>query len=261
MAEKMRRMTVFRGHDVRDFVVFAFGGAGPVHAGAFAKELGVKAVVVPLGDIASVLSALGTISSDVMHVYDANVLLRAPFDPKELDEVFAPLEERARTQLEDEGFGADSVELKRTVFMKFGAQIYDTEVELEGESPEELVAKFEEVYETRFGEGSGYAPAGIELIAQRVYATAAIPRPKVTATSGGATNGSGPTGPSSHRDVWWSEEKDWVSTPIYAGTDGLAHDRATEGPLVIELPDTTIPVRPGQNVSIDEFGNVVITFE
>ncbi len=260
MAEKMRRMTVFRGHDVRDFVVFAFGGAGPVHAGAFAKELGVKAVVVPLGDIASVLSALGTISSDVMHVYDANVLLRAPFDPKELDEVFAPLEERARTQLEDEGFGSDSVELKRTVFMKFGAQIYDTEVELEGESPEELVAKFEEVYETRFGEGSGYAPAGIELIAQRVYATAAIPRPKVTATSGGATNGSGPTGPSSHRDVWWSEEQDWVSTPIYSGVEGLSVGKPIDGPLVIELPDTTIPVRPGQQAALDDFGNVLITF-
>lgn len=254
----MRRMTVFRGHDVRDFVVFAFGGAGPVHAGAFAKELGVKAVVVPLGDIASVLSALGTISSDVMHVYDANVLLRAPFDEAELENVFAPLDERARAQLRDEGFDDGSIKVKRSVYMKFGAQIYDTEVELEGESPSELLEKFEETYEQRFGEGSGYAPAGIEMIAQRVYATAGIPRPNVA--PGGAVEGSGGGGPDGHRDVWWSEEQDWVSTPIYSGVEGLSVGKPIDGPLVIELPDTTIPVRPGQQAALDDFGNVLITF-
>jgi N-methylhydantoinase A len=258
MAEKMRRMTVFRGHDVRDFVVFAFGGAGPVHAGAFAKELGVKAVVVPLGDIASVLSALGTIASDVMHVYDANVLLRAPFEEAEIESVFAPLDERARAQLRDEGFEESAINVKRTVYMKFGAQIYDTEVELQGESPTELVEKFEEVYEQRFGEGSGYAPAGIEMIAQRVYATAAIPRPNVA--PGGSENGAGGGGASGHRDVWWSEEQDWVSTPIYTGVEGLSVGRPIDGPLVIELPDTTIPVRPGQQAALDDYGNVLITF-
>jgi N-methylhydantoinase A len=261
MAEKMRRMTVFRGHDVRDFVVFAFGGAGPVHAGAFAKELGVKAVVVPLGDIASVLSALGTISSDVMHVYDANILLRAPFDAQELQDVFTPLDERAIAQLTDEGFDEDSIEIKRTVFMKFGAQIYNTEVDFVGESPADLVEKFEEVYEQRFGEGSGYAPAGIEVIAERVYATAGIPRPKVARRNGESNGSAGVVGPSSSRDVWWSEEQDWVSTPIYSGVEGLATDETVDGPLVIELPDTTIPVRPGQKVSVDGFGNVIIVFE
>ncbi|MEA2201849.1 MAG: N-methylhydantoinase [Solirubrobacteraceae bacterium] len=259
MAEKMRRMTVFRGHDVRDFVVFAFGGAGPVHAGSFAPELGVKAVVVPLGDIASVLSAFGTVSSDILHVYDASVVLSAPFDAGELDAVFSPLEDRAREALADEGFSGDSVELSRSVFMKYGAQIYDTEVPLEGEDPAQIVEKFERLYEQRFGKDSGYAPAGIEVIRERVYAAARLPRPEIRQSTNGSAR-DGQQGEPTKREVWWAESGGYVSTPIYQGVSGLSED-PVDGPLIIELPDTTVPVRPGQRVAQDRFGNLIITFE
>jgi N-methylhydantoinase A len=261
MAEKMRRMTVFRGHDVRDFFVFAFGGAGPVHAGSFARELGVKGVVIPLGDIASVLSAFGTVASDILHVYDASVVLAAPFDSAQLDEIFAPLEESARDAMKEEGFEGDSIELVRSVFMKYGAQIYDTEVPLGGETPEQLVSKFEQVYEQRFGKDSGYAPAGIEVIRERVYATARLPRPEIRQGARcSGSNGDSHAEPGS-RDVWWAESGGFEKTPIYQGTEGLSVDEAVDGPLIIELPDTTVPVRPGQQVRIDGFGNLLITFE
>jgi N-methylhydantoinase A len=261
MAEKMRRMTVFRGHDVRDFVVFAFGGAGPVHAASFARELGVKAVVVPLGNTGSVLSAFGTIASDVMHVYDASVHFNAPLDAAELEQVFAPLEQRAREQLAAEGFRGETIALNRSVFMKYGAQIYDIEVPLAGEDPQSIVDKFEAMYEQRFGKDSGYAPAGIELIGERVYATAQIARPQIRDAASNNGRGGGEPQPTEHRDVYWTEEGAYVPTPVFAGLDGFPTGGRVAGPVVIELPDTTIPVRPGQHVSVDGFGNVVITFD
>ena len=78
MADLMRQMTVERGLDPRDFVVYAFGGAGGAHAVEFARELGCRQVVVPLGDLASTWSALGVMSSDVLHVHERSELVPAP---------------------------------------------------------------------------------------------------------------------------------------------------------------------------------------
>ena len=68
-------MTVERGRDPRDFIIYAFGGAGAAHAVAFARELGAAKVVIPLGDLASTWSALGVLSSDVLHVHEHSELI------------------------------------------------------------------------------------------------------------------------------------------------------------------------------------------
>ena len=87
MGELMRQMTVEQGLDPRDFVVYAYGGAGPVHATGYARELGVKEVVVPLSSLASTWSALGVMSSDVLHVYEHAELMPAPFDGGRITEI------------------------------------------------------------------------------------------------------------------------------------------------------------------------------
>ena len=96
MADLMRQMTVEQGLDPRDFVVYAYGGAGAAHAVVFARELGCTEVVVPLGDLASTWSALGVMSSDVLHVYEHAELVTSPFDAGRIGEIYAELEERAR---------------------------------------------------------------------------------------------------------------------------------------------------------------------
>ena len=96
MADLMRQMTVEQGLDPRDFVLYAYGGAGAAHAAAFARELGLPQVVVPLGDLASTWSALGVMSSDVLHVYEHAELMTAPFDAGRINEIYAELEARAR---------------------------------------------------------------------------------------------------------------------------------------------------------------------
>src|SRR5207249_5957819 len=71
MADLIRKATVQKGYDPRDCVVFAYGGAGPVHAGVYARELGAQGVVVPLGGLCSLWSALGAASADLLHIYEA----------------------------------------------------------------------------------------------------------------------------------------------------------------------------------------------
>ena len=96
MADLMRQMTIERGRDPRDFVVYAFGGAGGGHAVEFARELGAAQVVVPLGDLASTWSALGVLSSDVLHIYEHSELLPEPFDLARSTRCSGALRTRAR---------------------------------------------------------------------------------------------------------------------------------------------------------------------
>ena len=261
MADKIRRMTVYRGHDPRDFVVFAYGGAGPTHAGAFARALSVPAVVIPIGNIASVLSAMGTISSDVAHIFDRVTRVTAPFDMEAIGEDFKTLEQRAVEQLNTDGFDEEHIGLSRLVSMKYGAQVFDIEVPFDAALPsDQLVVLFEETYEQRFGKDSGYAPAGIEIIRERVQAVGLLPRPILTRPNGnGRKNGNAAKNePVETRRVWWREEGTHVETPIYDKVS-VTHD-PIEGPAVIELPDTTIAVRPGERLEGDEFGNLIISF-
>lgn len=251
MAEKIRRMTVFRGFDPREFVVFAFGGAGPVHAGAFARQLDVKAVVVPIGNIASVLSAMGTVSADVVHVHDRTTKLRAPFDLEAIGAQFAELERRATDQLLDEGFADADIRTSRFVSMKYGAQAYDLEVPMPPDADSDaIVAAFEVAYEQRYGKGSGFAPAGIEIIRLRVHAAGLVPRPRLARADPDAD----PVAVR-HRKVWWSEARDWLETPIYSSVAGTI-----EGPAIVELPDTTVPVRPGATIERDDHANLIVRF-
>jgi N-methylhydantoinase A len=262
MAEKIRRMTVNGGHDPRDFVVFAFGGAGPMHASAFARELGAPAVVIPLGDTASVLSAVGTVSADVGHVYDRQTPLRAPFDMIAVERSFTVIEELARSTLRNEGFDDDRIVLRRVVAMKYGAQVFDIEIASRpGEPGDELVARFEQEYEGRYGKGSGYAPAGIEILRLRVYAAGRLPRPELgrRARHGSANGGLRPV--STSRPVWWRDAGGWVDTPVFSQIEHAPAGTRIEGPAVVDCPDTTVPIRPGQRLEVDEFGNLILAFD
>jgi N-methylhydantoinase A len=257
MAEKIRRMTVARGHDPREFVVYAYGGAGPMHAAAFSRELGAQAVLIPLGDTASVLSAMGTVTTDIVHVHETSTRLVAPFDLGRLHDLFAPLEAAAREQLTSEGFADDDMRFTRTVAMKYGAQVYDLAVPVEaGDTSDEITARFEALYAGRYGAESGYAPAGIEIIRLRLEAAGTIPRPRLT----DGVERSTPAEPVvTSRRAWW-RATGWHETPVWSNVQHVAPGTRIEGPAVIDLPDTTVPVAPGEQVTVDEAGNLLLTF-
>jgi N-methylhydantoinase A len=262
MAGEIRRMTLFRGYDPREFVVFAFGGGGPTHAGAYARELGVKQVVVPLGNCAAVWSALGTYLGGVVHVYERNEFMREPFDAHALNRFFAEMEERARRQLAAEGFARSSMEFERFVSLKYGAQISSLEIPYPGGGLAEhetgsLITGFEATYARRYGEGAGFREAGVEVMKLRLRAVGRLPEVNPGKLPKSAANGQGPAPIISKRRVYWWEAEGFLETPVLNG-ERLGPGAEVKGPAIIELPHTTMPVRPGQTSHVDDYGNIVL---
>ncbi|MBI3801351.1 MAG: hydantoinase/oxoprolinase family protein, partial [Deltaproteobacteria bacterium] len=260
MADLMRQMTVQRGLDPRDFIVYAYGGGGPTHAVSYSRELGCRTVVVPLGAVASTWSALGIQSADLLHVYEKAELLIAPFDPERLNAIFADLETQGRAQLREDGIAEASLRFRRTADMKFRLQIHRVEVpvplgSLTAQDTERLRQTFAEQYESLYGQGSAFRDAGMEIGVLRVVAIGTIPRPSLSRQAPRTTEAQ-----PAYREVYWRELKRFTSTPIYNGAK-LAALRDIEGPAVIEMPETTIVLRPGSAGRLDEYGNFVIEIE
>ena len=257
MADLMRQMTVQRGLDPRDFVVYAYGGGGPVHAVSYARELGCRTIVIPLGSVASTWSALGIQSADVLHVYEKAELLIAPFDAQRVSTIFTELEAKGKAQLQEDGINDEAIRFHRSVDMKFRLQIHRVEVPVVGgtltpHDAEQLIQAFTEKYESLYGEGSAFTEAGMEIGVFRVAAVGTMTRPRLSHRPQATTN----MGVSS-RDVYWREFRSFTATPVYDGTR-LAVGLNIEGPAIIELPETTIVLHPESAGRLDEYGNFVI---
>ena len=128
MAGEIRRLTLFRGYDPREFVVFAFGGGGPTHAGMYARELGVKQVVVPLRNAAAVWSALGAFVGGVVHLYERNEYLREPIDAARSTPPSARWSAKRGDACGRRGFDSASILMERTIAMKYCAQVSHLEI-------------------------------------------------------------------------------------------------------------------------------------
>jgi N-methylhydantoinase A len=250
MADLLRRMSVLRGLDPREFVCFAYGGMGPVHASAVAREVGVKRLVVPLPHVAPVWSAFGATVADVVHIYQRPRRLRMPAEPEELAATFAELELQGRETLATEGFGDDLIELRRSLRLKYSAQVYDVEVPVADLDVSRIAADFARLYEALHGEGSGHPEGGSEITGFVVRARGLGEPPELVSPPVAAAT-------RTSRRVYWQELGGLADTPVLRLGEGRL-DEELEGPLLLELPDTVVVLRPGQRARYSELGSLVI---
>jgi N-methylhydantoinase A len=261
MADLIRKATVQKGYDPRDCVVFAYGGAGPVHAGVYARELGAQSVVVPLGGVCSLWSALGAASADLLHIYEAVDIQPSPFDPARVMERFRELEARGLAQLTADGIDPEQARLARSADIRYKGQINEVEVPvaagaLDAGALEQLVADFHRRYETVYGQGAGFHEARVEVVTYRVRASAASAKPRIVAAPE-RDRAPGAEARAGTRPVYWSELGDFDRTPVFWG-DRLQAGNVVPGPAIIQVPDTTIVVHPFQTARVDAYGNVLI---
>jgi N-methylhydantoinase A len=261
MADLIRQMTVQRGRDPREFAVYCYGGAGPVHAGGYARELGCRQIVVPLGDASSVWSAFGAAHCDLRHVAELTNMAPAPFDEGWFNEQLRHVHELAVGTLVADGAPADGVEVAHSADIRYRGQLYELSVPVSWPAStaaiDGLAAAFESSYEQLYGAGAGFPEAGIEVVAFRAEAVAAIPRRPLERARDRTTEIT-PEAKASAREAYWHELGGAFSTPVYWG-NRLAAGNRIEGPAIVDLPETTVVVRPGTAARVDENGSILLS--
>jgi N-methylhydantoinase A len=260
MADIIRKATVEKGHDPRDFVLFAFGGAGPAHAGVFAAELGVKRIVVPQRKAASTWCAFGAAAADVLHIFEHSEILGTPVAAEIVNRALQSLEEDARARLAGEGIASARQRFEFSLDVRHKGQINEVEVLLPwSRVPADYEPRLRKLfvgrYEQLYGRGSSLRGAQLEIVVCRLRARALTPRPRLSKASG--TSKAIPTAALlKPRSIWWSGLK---KTPVYDG-EKLTAGNSIRGPAIVETADTTVVVHPGRTLRVDALGNFEITF-
>ncbi len=261
MADLIRKVTVQKGLDPREFVVFAFGGAGPVHMGVAARELGVAKVIVPQGDTAAVWCAFGAAAADVLHVSEQAKIMSSPFDKEKINEILFSLRDKGVRQLLSDGIESEKHKFQYSLDMRHRGQINEVEVHIDDDhineiSITELRDKFVSRYEQLYGQGAALDGARLEIVTARCRASASSIKPKLNKSEPQGKLGS-PDMQTGERKIYWAENKNFHSTPIFNGYK-MRTGNYLEGPCVVETETTSIVVHPGQTVEMDMFNNFVI---
>jgi N-methylhydantoinase A len=259
LSDLVRTVTVERGLDPRDFVLHAFGGSCGMYAGAFARELEISRVMVPF--TASINCAFGMVAADVVHDYAVVQPMPAPASAEAIGRILEPMAAQALECLRDEGFERDKIKLKWAIDLRYRRQVHQVTTPLRGDLPltdaaaEALLGDFERLYELRYGRGSAFRAAGIELVTFRLKASGLMPRPDA------------PPEPLDGADAsaaLLGERKAFVEgatalRPVriydYAR---LRPGNLLRGPAVVHSPITTVVVQPEQLARMDGYRNLVM---
>lgn len=249
MARGIRAVSVERGVDVRDCVLLAFGGAGPLHAGELVRELGMKAAVIPPHP--GIASAVGMLDAPVRHDFAANLADRNadPADLARARTVIDDLTQQARDFAEVEGIAPEDVSLECSLDVRYVGQSYELPVPFEPE-----ISTLRESLDSAHRERYGYADpqADMELVTGRV----ALSLPFEAVRIAPMTAAGDDVQPSDTRSAYF--DGDWVDTPVYR-RDAIPADLELSGPLIIEQLDSTAVVLPGQRCAHDRFGCLHLT--
>lgn len=282
----LRVVSVERGHDPREFALVAYGGAGPLHAAALADRLDVPEVIFPRA--AGVLSALGLLVSDVTYDYASSTVRPwADVSLETLRETFATFESEGREELAAAGHDDDTVEIERAADLRYVGQSFELRVPVpdpagfdDAASYRQTVAeRFHAAHRRRYGHAEPSEP--VELVTLRLRARGVVEPPTLAVgddggdrvdgdgdgggAHAGGTDGGGPDGAVTAADarrttrgvVFDGTERD---TPVY-DRERLVPGIAFDGPAIVEGPESTIVVHPGQRARVDDHANVIVAID
>jgi N-methylhydantoinase A len=255
MAGAIRMVSVSLGADPRDFALFAFGGAGPLHSTALARELAIPRVLVPARP--GLTNALGCVVADLRH--DFVRTLNRPLDALEMEEaaeVLAAMEAEGRRLIAAETTPITEVRVERSADMQFIGQTHLLRVALPDGPPDRsaLRAAFEAAYFARFRvELPEIRPRLVNLNVSIIGVRPGLDlRALLDPAARAATVAEARTGT---RPVWFDG---WRETPVYDRAK-LPLDAVIAGPAIVEQMDTTLVIEPGDRAAPDAEGNLIVT--
>jgi N-methylhydantoinase A len=256
MANLIEKNVIGRGYDPRDFSVMSYGGAGPIHASAYANKLDVDAIVVP-GDISPVWSAYGILNTDIRQEVEQEVVHLQPFDAEAVEEDYRDLEARGREMLDSEGVDAEDVTFERYALMRFEGQYHELEIPAPAtiEDAENLAERFESEYRQRYSAAALFSEARAEIQSIRVEPVVEVETfERATLPTTDEVDESAAKGT---RDVYWPSAERTVETEVYDGTK-LKPGNEIEGPTVVDMSNTAIVAQENQTVRQNRFRDFVI---
>jgi N-methylhydantoinase A len=246
MLRALRLVSVQRGRDLRDFTLIAYGGAGPMHAGALARMAGIARVVVPA--YSGAFSALGCLVSPLR--YDAVVTHRSSldaWDAKRADDAFGDLEARCLAPLLEEGIERERIGIARSVDLRYSGQNYEIEVAWDPDLAA-LRAGFEIQHRRLYGYATGESVEGVNLRLTARVLDGGLVLPRLEPA--------GALRPTGEQRAYFRETGE-TALPRYARA-AFGPGRSADGPALVEDDWSTTVVYPGQRCHGDEFGNLIL---
>jgi N-methylhydantoinase A len=256
MARAIRSVSTERGYDVRDFALFAYGGAGPLHACDLADDCGIRTVLVPLEP--GTLCARGILLSDITMDFVRSELNLADADTwRRACTSLTGLRDEAAAWLDREGVASDRQTLRISIDARYDGQNFEVSVPLDTIDPdglEDMIARFHDCHLREHGYTVTDRPT--EIVNCRVQAVGQVA--KVAQNPPLPDAGTDPI--KGHRRVYFGDDGGWVETPVYRRRQLMMGARLS-GPAIIEEMSSTVVVLPDQVVTVDPIGNLVITKE
>ena len=250
MEKAIRVISVERGFDPREFVLFSFGGAGGMHAAFLAKLLHIPKVFVPQNP--GILSAIGMLMADIIKDYSLTVMLKnESTDFKQIQSLFKPLDDRGVKDLAKEGISKSNIVLEHYLDMRYLGQSY------------EIMVPFDENYTNKFHalhkQNYGYSDENkkIEIVNIRLRAKGMPEKPEFAVMEYDKTTPDADAILGTKQVVFDSKEH---KTSVVA-REKLKHGNVIEAPAIVVEYSSTIVLPPGSKGVVDKFGNIIIDVE
>ena len=254
MAGAIRMVSLARGHDPRDFTLFAFGGAGPMHAAALARELAIPRVMIPARP--GITNAIGCVAADLRHdfVNTVNTPLRA-LDIALARDILAAQAAEGRQVIGREGVAVEGIDFLHFADMQFEGQTHMLTVPIPGVAV--TVAGLQAAFEAAYWDRFAVELPEIRAVLVNLHTAAIGRRPPVplAALAGREQAESLEEARAGTRRVWFPG--DWRETPVY-DRGRLPLSASFCGPAIITQLDCTTIVEPGNRVALDPLGNLII---
>jgi N-methylhydantoinase A len=258
MVNALRLVSVQRGYDPRDFVLTAFGGAGPVHANRLAAEIDVPTTIIPMSP--GTTSAMGLLVTDLKHDYSTTLIQHVDqLDTAAVEETYRELEAQGGASLEREEVRPEDISFLRQVDMRYVGQSYELTVplpaeQLDASKVDRVLEQFHIEHDRAYGYSAPTEP--VEFVNLRLTAIGKIAKPRLRELEGNNTDIA--AAQKATRSVYFAESDGYVECPIY-DRYLLGPGSILTGPAIVEEIDSTTVIHPGYSAQVDRFGNLILT--
>ena len=258
MVNGIRRVSVERGYDPRDFVLIAAGGATGSHITALATEMGIDTIIA--SKLSSGLCAYGQIISDVKYNYMATIPMRLDNDEvyERINRTFKELEDKGTEQLRSDGFADSNIDIQRSMEMRYIGQIHECTVDIDlfdinATSVETIKNAFHDRHEELFTYCERHNPVELVNIESTLYGRVERPAPAELKDGGRIEDAI-----KGKRDLIFNSDGSAQSVTIYDGSR-IGPGQRIAGPAVIEEQTATLVIEPGWQIELHKSASYVIT--